>query len=111
MEKKPLHASPLEFFDMFFDEKVFELLRSNTEKMPLTRYTSRLTIEEVNNFIGIYFCLVIIVHHVTGCTGIRALTIIIQKLSRNRFFVFSMHVLTVIYLLMTYLGKCDHFGI
>ncbi|GBP77297.1 PiggyBac transposable element-derived protein 3 [Eumeta japonica] len=47
--------NPLEFFEMFFDDQVLELLRSSTEKNAIAKghVNFRLTIEEVKNFIGI----------------------------------------------------------
>lgn len=47
--------NPLEFFEMFFDDKDYELLRSSTEKNAIAkRHTNfRVTIEEVKNFVGI----------------------------------------------------------
>ncbi|XP_044729481.1 piggyBac transposable element-derived protein 3-like [Chrysoperla carnea] len=47
--------NPLEFFEMFFDDEVLELLRSSTEKNAIVKghVNFRLTIEEVKNFIGI----------------------------------------------------------
>lgn len=47
--------NPLEFFEMFFDDEVYEMLRSSTEKNAIAKgqINFRLTIEEVKNFIGI----------------------------------------------------------
>lgn len=47
--------NPLEFFEMFFDDQVLELLSSSTEKNAIAKghVNFRLTIEEVKNFIGI----------------------------------------------------------
>ncbi|XP_022824342.1 piggyBac transposable element-derived protein 3-like, partial [Spodoptera litura] len=47
--------NPLQFFEMFFDNEVFELLRSSTENNAIAKghVNFRLTIEEVKNFIGI----------------------------------------------------------
>ncbi|GBP30631.1 PiggyBac transposable element-derived protein 3 [Eumeta japonica] len=47
--------NPLEFFEMFFDDQVLELLRSSTEKNAIAKghVNFRLTIEEVKNFIGV----------------------------------------------------------
>ncbi|XP_039967497.1 piggyBac transposable element-derived protein 3-like [Bactrocera tryoni] len=47
--------NPLDFFEMFFDEEVFELLRSSTEQNAIAKghVNFRVTVEEIKNFIGI----------------------------------------------------------
>lgn len=47
--------NPIEFFETFFDNDVYELLRSSTEKNAIAKgqVNFRITIEEVKNFVGI----------------------------------------------------------
>ncbi|KAL0860153.1 hypothetical protein ABMA27_010460 [Loxostege sticticalis] len=47
--------NPLEFFEIFFDDEVYEMVRPSTEKNAIAKgqINFRLTIEEVKNFIGI----------------------------------------------------------
>lgn len=47
--------NPIHFFELFFDEEVFELIRSETEKNAIQKgnHNFRVTVEEIKRFIGI----------------------------------------------------------